>query len=401
VKIHKAFRYRVYPTPEQEARLEAWEHSLRFLWNLAHEQRLLGLARPLGERCYYTAFDQMKQLTGLRAELLWLADVPYDVSAQLLVELDKAWKCCFSKQAKQPRWKHKNRSSVTMCESHQIAWRLADKQIRFPKLGWLRAVVHRPLEGVGKTCSLTREGDQWFASIVCEITVSDPTPPLGEPIALDRGVINLVADSDGNIIKNPRSLKRSSKRLARAQRVVSRRKRGSKNQKKARSRVMRIHRKIRRQRDWFLHQVSNRYAKKHGTVIIEKLQVRSMTRSAQGTLEHPGTYVQRKAGLNRSILDSSWGKLRWMLRYKNGWAGGSFIEVPAAYSSQTCAQCDHVAAENRQSQSVFVCAACGHQAHADTNAAKVLLSRGVHGGAACGGSAAGRPVKQELCVARH
>src|SRR5689334_22149926 len=99
VLVLKAYRFRVYPSEAQAARLRAWEGATRYLWNLANEQRLLGLARPHAERRYYTAFDQINQLKELRAALPWLADVPRDVCAQVLVELDKAWQRCFKKLA--------------------------------------------------------------------------------------------------------------------------------------------------------------------------------------------------------------------------------------------------------------------------------------------------------------
>jgi putative transposase len=402
LRIHKAFRYRVYPSAEQEARLLSWEHALRFLWNLAHEQRVLGLHRPRGERRYYTAFDQMKELTDLRAELPWLADVPRNVCAQLLVELDKAWQRCFRRLARTPRWKRKGRDGVGVCEPHPRVWSIRGTDVRFPKIGILDTVMHRPTEGAPKTCAIVRDGDQWFVVIVCEIVMADPAPTSGPPIALDRGVATLVADSDGVRHDNPRHFERAQRSLARAQRIVARKQKGSKNQQKARLRVARLHRKVRRQRDHSLHQLANHYAHNHGRVIVEKLQIQNMTRSARGTADSPGTNVRAKAGLNRSILGAGWGRLAQMLRYKCAWAGGEFVEVPAAYSSQTCARCGHVAAESRRSQSMFRCVACGIEAHADTNAAKVLLSRGIHGGVVCGGSAdVGRPVKQKLRVARR
>src|SRR3990172_5778546 len=97
--VHKAFRFRVYPTQQQETTLLRWEGSLRFLWNLANEQRRMGLARPEDERRYPTPLHQIKPLTELRAEVPWLADVPRNVCAQLLVELDKAWQRCFKRLA--------------------------------------------------------------------------------------------------------------------------------------------------------------------------------------------------------------------------------------------------------------------------------------------------------------
>lgn len=361
MRIIKGARFRVYPTDAQIERLTAWEHALRFLWNLAHEQRRMGLAGPKDERIYPTAFDQINELTALRAELPWLADVPRDVCAQLLVELDRAWQRCFQRLARAPRFKRKGRELLGFCEPHPKKWRLDGNILRFPKIGNLRAVVHRPLEGTPKTCAITRDGDQWFASIVCEVEITDPAPRAEPVVALDRGVVALVADSDGKLVQNPAHLECSLKKLARAQRTVARRKKGSSNQKKAVARVSRIHRTIRRQREHVLHVLSSAYAKSHGTVVVEKLQILNMVRA--------------NSGLARRILDAGWGRLVKMLRYKLAWSGGRLVEVPAAYSSQTCHGCGHVAAESRSSQATFCCVACGLVDHADLNAAKVLKSR--------------------------
>jgi len=362
---YKTFRFRVYPSAEQREQVGQWSNSLRFLWNLANEQRLLGLTKPRGERKFYRAFDQINDLTELRAELSWLAEVPRNVCAQLLVELDKSWQRCFKKLGRQPRWKRKGFDRIPLCEPHPKTWRLDNDGLHFPKLGPMRMVRHRPLEGTPKTCSIVREIDQWFAVISCEVEM-DTSPPRTEPVvALDRGVVLLVADSDGKKIENPRHLKHSLVRLARAQRVVSRRQKGSKNREKAKVRVAKLHRRVRRQREHVLHEISTAYAKSHGTVIVEKLNVKGMA-AAGGA---------RKASLNRSILDAGWGRLVEFLRYKLAWSGGTLVEVPAAYSSQTCSRCAAVDPRSRLSQSEFRCVVCGFVEHADLNAAKVLKSR--------------------------
>jgi len=389
VKVSKAFRFRLYPPAEQAAWLDRWSDSLRFLWNLAHEQRLDGLR--YAKRRYFSAFDQINYLTELRADLSWMAEVPRNVSAQLLVELDEAWQRCFKKLARMPNWKARGRDVINLCEPHPKVWRLKNNGLHFPKLGIVRIVVHRPLEGTPKTCTIVRDGDQWYASIVCVIEKADPVPSTKPAIALDRGIINFVGDSNGKLIENPRRLKRALTRLAHAQRVVSRRKKGSRNREKAKLRVMRLHRKVRRQRDDFVHRLSHHYAESQGRVIVERLNVKGMLRNRR---------------LARDIADAAWGKLVQFLRYKLAWNGGTLVEVVAAYSSQTCSvsSCGYVDANNRHGE-VFHCLKCGHTEHADTNAAKVLLLRGTPGdatGAACGGYAeVRRPAKQELRVVRR
>ena len=384
VLVRKAFRYRVYPSAPQIERLAQWDSALRFLWNLALEQRKAGLSRPREERVFPSSFDQINELTELRANLPWLADVPRNVCAQLLVELDKAWQRCFAKLARAPRWKRKGIDAVSFTEPHPKVWRLDGSALRFPKIGSLRAVIHRPLEGKPKTCTLCNEGGQWFASIVCELDVSAPTPRASPVVAIDRGIVNVTGDSDGRLEPSPSFYENALRRLAHAQRNVSRKKKGSKNREKAKARVAVLHRKIRRQREHFLHVLSHGYAKSHGVVVLEKLNVAGMIRAGRG--------------LGRGIADSGWSKFAYMLGYKLAWSGGSLVEVPAAYSSQTCSECGCVDAASRASQSVFRCTSCGHTEHADLNAPKVLLARAIRSGLPVEGTCSNGPQRSRKRV---
>ena len=392
MKILKAFRYRVYPTDAQIARLGRWNDALRFLWNLALEQRKLGLARPRNERVYPTAFDQINELTELRAALPWLADVPRNVCAQLFTESTRPGNAVSpSLLAPHGGSGETEMPSASVSRTRKPGGWTA-RIFAFPKLGTLRTAMHRQLEGKPKTCSLKRDGDQWFVSIVCELDIAEPARRTSPVVAIDRGIVNFGATSDGDFIANPHNLEASLKRLAHAQRTVSRRKKGSKNREKAKIRVARIHRTVRRQRDHFLHVQSARLAKSHGVVVLEKLNVAGMM----------------KGRCARGIADAGWSRFANMLRYKLTWSGGVLVEVPAAYSSQTCARCGHVDTASRQSQAVFHCTGCGHENHADVNAAKVLKRRfETPGNPWClpvDGSASkgpGRSRKRSLCVPRR
>ncbi|HEV8639860.1 MAG TPA: transposase [Methylomirabilota bacterium] len=380
--LRRGFRYRLYPTPEQEARLRAWEGALRALWNAAHEQRFLYLRRGARQR---SAFDQINQLTELRAEVPWLADVPRNVCAQLLVDLDAAWQRCFKGLAGRPRWKKKGRDAVAITEPHPSVFRVTATGVVFPKLGEIRARLHRPLWGTPKRCTIRRDVDQWFASIQCEEEVAAPEPRRGPTVAIDRGLTVLLADSDGRFVPNPKHLERTLCRLARAQRVVARRQKGSRRRHRAVLRVATLHRKVRRQRTHVLHVLSHRYAKSHGVVVVEKLNVAGMVRG----------------GLGRHIAGAGWSSFCTMLRYKLEATGGTLVEVPAAYSSQTCPTCGLVDAASRQGNH-FRCVGCEHEAHADLNAAVVLLSRRTDGDAGRGGQGAVRPpMKRQLRVVRR
>src|SRR5699024_8877946 len=129
----------------------------------------------------------------------------------------------------------------------------------------------------------------------------------------------------------------------------------------------------------FAHQVSHRLVADYDLIALEDLDVRSMTRSARGTLTQPGKNVAQKAGLNRAILASGWSDLLAETEDKANRAGKHTVLVPAPYTSQRCAQCGHTARENRESQAVFACTECGHTDNADTNAARNILASALQG----------------------
>jgi putative transposase len=377
VLVRKAYRYRryrAYPNPHQIARMLRWEPALRWLWNLALEQRLYGMRLVRGERVYPTAFDQINELKELCEVAPWLADVPRNVCAELLRKLQFAWERCFDRKARAPRWKRRGRDVMSLTEPHPRQFRIDGSTLRFPKLGNIPIVLHRPLVGKPKTCTLKRDrcGD-WFVTIICEIevVVRARTEPV---VGIDRGVANLVADSKGNVVPNPFFAEKMAPRMRRAQRNLSRKKKGSKNREKANRHVAVLYRKVTRQRDHVLHNLSAHYAKSHGTVVLEDLQIENMTRSAKGTVDAPGVKVKQKSGLNSAIRGACWGRLAKFTGYKLAWSGGTLEKVPAAHSSQTCAACGHVDPLSRKGER-FCCTVCGHRDHADVNAAKVLVQR--------------------------
>lgn len=399
MELHRGLKYRIYPSPEQEARLRRWEGSLRFLWNLAHEQRLAGLQRLRGEKVFPSFFSQDKELTDLRAEVDWIEDVPRDIQQATLRNLDAAWSDFFRKSKGKPRFKSKGHDAMSMTEAGRKAWSIklhhGQWTLRFPKIGNIPVVLHRPIEGKATSATISRDGKAWFVSIhVSEDVdiVSDPSRPA---VGIDRGVANVLADSTGHLEPRPAFLDKGEVKLARAHRSVSRKQKGSKNKAKARESLVRVHQKIRWQMDALLHRLAHHYAKNHSVVVLEDLNIRGMTASAKGTVEEPGRNVAQKAGLNRKILQANWGRFRVLLEQKALRYGTVVMTVPAAYTSQTCASCGHVDADSRKSQSVFRCVACGHEDHADINAAKVILSRRTGGDEVCGGDGVARPTKQK------
>ena len=226
-----------------------------------------------------------------------------------------------------------------------------------------------------KQATVVREADGWYVSIQTEYVITGPQQARGD-IGVDRGVAVFAATSDGELVEPLSAFAQSIKQLTRLQRQLSRKEKGSKNRRKARAKVARMHQHIRRQREDFLHHVSTRWSKSHALIVLEDLRIGNMTRSAKGTVEKPGRNVAQESGLNRSILDQGWGGFAEMLDYKLAQRGARLVLVPPQYSSQECSECGHVASENRTTRDLFRCVKCGHTEHADVNAAKVVLKRG-------------------------
>ena len=144
-----------------------------------------------------------------------------------------------------------------------------------------------------------------------------------------------------------------------------------------------MHQRIANVRADFLHKTSTAISKKHAIVVLEDLQIKNMSASASGTREQPGTNVNQKRGLNRSILDQGWYEFRRQLEYKQVWRGGLVLAVPPQNTSRSCPNCGHVSADNRKTQAKFECVACGHSENADLVAAINILAAG-HAVSACG-----------------
>jgi putative transposase len=257
---------------------------------------------------------------------------------------------------------------------------------------------------------LVRDSLGWHICFRIEEPVVAKLANPGPPVGIDRGVIHTMALSTGEMLHMPSLLTPGEQRRlcglerkAARQELAFKQQRAHHPQAAMSKRQYRTYEQIavlrarqaRRRGDW-LHKTTTDLAKSHGIVVVEDLRIRNLTRSARGTIERPGSNVGAKAGLNRSILGMAWGKAELMLDYKCSQQGGVLVRVDPRNSSVECARCGHSSPTNRLSQATFGCVACRHAANADTNAAQVLLQRGLTAlsGATpgCGGTA--REVRQ-------
>ena len=234
-----------------------------------------------------------------------------------------------------------------------------DQAIYIPTYGWLtirRRGGNPHSDGKPLTATLKLERGRWYA-VVCYGIPAVEREDDGSAIGVDMNA-GQVADSEGNIYRFP-DMRRLEARKRRYQRMVARRKRGSKRRERAKARLAKTSRRIACKRHNWRHHVSRRITNQAHTVCIEDLNTRGMTASAKGTVAEPGRNVKQKSGLNRVIRNTGWASLRRMLEYK----AGTVIAVNPAYTSQTCAECGTVDARSRKSQSEFVCSLwlCGQR----------------------------------------
>lgn len=377
MKKLKAYRYRLYPSPDQESLFRQTVGACRFVYNLCLEQRRLEWHRSNPRRL--TSYDQIKELPALKEEASWLRDVPNHPLQQAVMDLDKAFKNFFAGRGSFPQF-HKRGQKDSFRYPDPKQFKIAPERIFLPKAGWVDWVQHRPLDGQPKTATVSREADDWYVSIQCEIETAELLPNLGPAVGIDLGIAKPMTLSSGEPVMLPRTSEKERRRLAALQQRLARRDKGSKNRRKAQMAVARFQAKLARRRKDAAHKATTKIAKNHGLIVVEDLQVKNMTASAAGSVEEPGRNVRAKAGLNRSMLDIAPGQIRQMLTYKADWYGSSLVAVPPAYTSQTCSVCGHVHKDNRRSQSDFCCLACGHAENADVNAAKNILSLGLKTG---------------------
>ena len=370
--IRQGFQYALRLKPLREAVLQRWVGCRRFVFNegLAHQRAEMVEGR---KRPGYTAL--CARLPALKAERLWLCEPPAQALQQALKDLCKAWDSRYTSRFGTPRFKKRGEGD-TLRMPQDCRYDAAAGTLHLPKLGAVRLRHSREALGTLKNVTLRREGSRWVASLQTEREIEVSPSAATAAVGLDFGAATTIMPSAGAPIELPPRIGRYERRMKRLTQAVSRKKKGSANRKKAASRLGRCHRRLAAIRRDFLNKATTGLVRAHAIIAVEDLKVKSMTASAAGTVEAPGTRVAQKRGLNRMILRNGWGIARVMLEYKAAWVGAALVAVPPAYTSQECWACGHIAAQSRKTQAMFVCVACGHADSADRNAAKVILRRG-------------------------
>jgi putative transposase len=387
-------RFRLQPSPTQEAVLTEHCGHARFVWNLAVEQHAHW--RPGGRSAPGFA-EQCRQLTQARAEFGWLAAGSIVVQQQALKDFAQAMANFFAGTHRRPTWRRRGRGEgfrIVAAKPGDVR-RLSRHigEVKIPKVGWVRFRQSRAVPEAVKSFRVTRDrAGRWHVAFAA-IPEPIPTPGTGEIVGVDRGVRVSAALSTGDLLVAPGLGETETKRLLRLQRRRAKARRGSNRRAKLTAAIARLKaREADRRKDW-VEKTSTDLARRFDVIGVEDLKIAAMTRSGKGTLAEPGRNVAQKRGLNRGILASGWGRLVARLEDK---APGRVVKVNPRYTSQTCNTCSHTAAESRESQALFRCVACGHAANADVNAARNIAdSAAGRAVAARGGSGLPEPANRE------
>jgi putative transposase len=386
-------RYRLLPSPTQEAVLRDHCAHARFVWNLAVEQHAYWRPGRKGAPGY---LEQCQQLTAARAGHGWLRAGSQMVQQQALRDFAQAVTAFLDRAnpAMRPSWRKAGRDEgfrVVAVKAGGVR-RLSRRtgMVRVPKAGWIRFRWSRAVPAGVRSYRVTmdRAGRWHVAFAVIPVPVS--APGNGEAVGIDRGVVVSAVLSTGELLHVPSLSGRERARLRRLERKLARAKKGSARRGRVKLSLARLRaRETDRRKDW-AEKASTGIARRFDLIRVEDLRIKNMTRSARGTLENPGRSIRQKAGLNRGILRSGWGLLERRLQDK---APGRVEKISPAFTSQRCSACGQVDPKSRESQAVFRCTACGYACHADVNAA-INIAAG-HAVTARGGDGATRPVNRE------
>ncbi|WP_394616002.1 RNA-guided endonuclease InsQ/TnpB family protein [Lentzea sp. JNUCC 0626] len=362
--MKRAFRYRFYPSEAQAVELSRTFGCVRKVYNLALQARTEAWAQS-GERIGYAATSTLLTTWKRTEELAFLCEVSSVPLQQSLRHLQTGFTNFFAKRARYPRFKSRKKSRSS-AEYTRSAFRWRDGRLTLAKMAepldirWSRPL---PDEATPSTVTVSRDSaGRWFVSLLCEDPGVTPLPARDSAVGIDVGLDHLLVLSTGEKIGNPRHERRDRTALARAQRALCRKQKGSSNRAKARIKVARVHARITDRRTDHLHKITTRLVRDTQTLVIEDLAVSNLARNHR---------------LARAINDAGWRQFRQQLEYKARWYGRDVIVVNRWFpSSKLCSVCGTLAAAMPLHLRVWTCG-CGTTHDRDVNAARNILAAGL------------------------
>lgn len=354
--MHKAFKYRLYPTPPQAEQLEKSFGCARFIWNWALRENRLEYEYT---RRFVFGYSLKMQLPKLKKQFPWLSEVPSQALQQKCDDFDKALRAVWERGNGFPKAKKKRVDNSFRIPQTNGHIQPTQTQIKLPKLGWVKWSKHRPLEGKLKSITIRRENTEYYISCLCEIEgVDEPKPQTDlselDIVGIDLGLKDFAITSDGECFDTPKFFRKQQKRMAWLQRRAARKKKGSEKRAKAQRRVAKLHARIRHQRENYTHQASSAITKQYLIVGVENLNIKGMVKNKR---------------LSKAIADQGWRQFTDQLAYKSRWNGGATVRIDRwAPSTKTCSCCGHKQPMPLELR-IFECENCGESLNRDLNAA--------------------------------
>lgn len=368
--ITKTYKYKLRLNSAQEQRMLSWIGVCRMVYNLSLEIKINAWKT---KNQSLSKFDLCKQLPELKKDYPWIKDVFSQSIEDAVHRMDRSYQNFF-RGAGFPKFAKKGQyNSITFRQGVKIT---GENEMTIPKFGAVKFYRNRlPQSENILLATVTHLVDGFYISIV----VKEPKPitaPIdpSNAVGLDMGVKYFFTLSNGLQMPNPQVLKTFESKLRIKQRSLARKKKGSANWKKEKIQLQKLHLKIARVRENFIHNQSHFITHNFDVISIEDLRIKNMTRSAKGTAEAPGKMVRQKSGLNRVLIDVALGEFTRQLEYKADWRGKKLIKVNPKNTSITCSKCGHKDKKNRKTQAKFECLECGHINNADVNAALNIAS---------------------------
>ena len=357
-----SYEYRIYPNAAQRETIAQTFGCCRFVYNRALALRKE--AHDAGGKVP-TIFQIDKMLPGWKAdhETSWLKEADSMALQQSLRDLDKAYKNFFRAPNKAgfPRFKSKRARQSYRTSKVEV---VDACHVKLPKLGIVKARVSRMPEGriLSATVKQVPSG-KYFVSLCCTDAPRANPAPAGTAVGVDVGIESLMTLSDGTKVANPNAIRRLERKLAREQRRLSRKKKGSSNRNRQRIRVARVQEKAANVRKDAIHKATSRLANENQVVCLEDLNVRGMLRNRR---------------LSKAAADASFSEVARQLQYKCAMRGGAAVRVGRFYpSSKTCSCCGHALVELPLSARQWQCPECGERHDRDVNAARNILAEGL------------------------